>query len=79
MSVQSDALFIYYLLVLEVFMLEGDEKVTIIISFCPRGKDFQITMKNKWLSDGVQHFSCTMINYCQEQKAEKVDIFVVVH
>lgn len=41
MSVQSDVLFIYYLLVLEVFMLEGDEKVTIIIFFfCPRGKRF---------------------------------------
>lgn len=32
-------------------------------------------MKNKWLSDGVQHLSCTMINYCQEQKAEKVRYF----
>lgn len=48
MSVQSNALFIYYLLVLEVFMFEGDEKVTTIFFFCPRGKqDFQILMKNK--------------------------------
>lgn len=46
MSVQSDALFIYYLLVLEVFMFEEDEKATIFF-FCPRGKDFQIIMKNR--------------------------------
>lgn len=47
MSLQSNALFIYYLLVLEVFMFEGDKKVTTNF-FCPRRKqDFQILMKNK--------------------------------
>lgn len=73
-SARSKALLIYYLLIVEAFVFEGDEKVK-TNSFCPKGKqDFQFLMKNKWLC--VQHFSCTVTKHCQEQKAHKQIFFL---
>lgn len=70
--VQSNALFVYYCLSWKFLCLKGMRRLQHFIFFCLRGKqDFQILMKNKWLSAGAHHFPCTMINYCQEHKAKK--------